>query len=108
MSQKLAEDHTTEPPLLKKMFEIGARFWSTQVQSMRRGGTTPWWTLPLQKSEMTYECDSSLGSPPIVDCTQVEWQQLGAASDSLTLGPGKVTFFHSSEWVVNELCGTFH
>ena len=38
--------------------------------------------------DMTYECDASLGSPSMVDCSQIEYSQLGASSDSVSLGPG--------------------
>lgn len=64
---------------------------------MRRGGGKLWWQFfPLSSNEMNYECDAGLGSPSEVDCTQIEWQQVSPASDTLTVSPGRVIFLHSS------------
>ena len=35
---------------------------------------------------MTYECDENLGAPRPVDCSQLEYSQLGAPSDTFTIG----------------------
>ena len=52
------------------------------------------------KDEMTYECDSSLGSPGLVDCSQIEYSQLGPASDTVTVGgpgsDGGKAFMHNT------------
>ena len=67
---------------------------------MERGGYNTWWYpyhnggAPLD--EMTYECDSNLGNPRKADCSRLEYSQLGNPSDSITVGPGEVSFFHSS------------
>ena len=62
-----------------------------------------WWELALSPAEqktleasdkMTYECDAGLGSPTSVDCAQLEWSDLGANSDSVSVAPGVVTFLH--------------
>ena len=67
------------------------------ANSMRRGGRVPWWSGGLQAAgDMTYECDSKLGSPKVLDCTQVR-SQLGATSDSIQVGAGEVKFFSSSK-----------
>ena len=79
---------------------VRADYWNTQAKSMTRGGARPWW-YPLSSSivdEMNYECDAGLGRPSKVDCTQIEWQQLGAPSDSIAVGPEQITFLHSSEF----------
>lgn len=99
-AQKLEGDSIKESGYLKNILEAGARFWGIKAQSMTRGGRMPWWFQLQQGSEMTYECDANLGSPPTVDCTQIEWHQLSPASDSLKLRPGQVTFFHSSKLVL--------
>lgn len=76
----------------------GSRFWSTVAASMTRGGPVAWWSpsLSLASNEMTYECDSGLGSPSTVDCAQIEWGQLGPASDAIAVGPEKITFLHAN------------
>ena len=73
---------------------------------MKRGERQPWWSrvipdLQLATSDdLTYECDGNLGNPAPVDCTHIEWDQLGSTSSSpsdvLTIAPGTVRFFHSS------------
>ena len=78
---------------------IRADFWNTQFKSMTRGGGISWWQKPSSvQNEMTYQCDASLGKPSEVDCTQIEWQQLGPMSDSIVIGPGQIKFLHSSEF----------
>ena len=73
--------------------------WETAAERMERGGSMPWWQAVSLHTldEMKYECDANLGSPPIVDCAQIEWSQLGtggSSSDTLTVGPD-VMFLHS-------------
>ena len=64
---------------------------------MTKGGSRPWWQFPKAAAdEMTYECDASLGSPSEADCSHIEWSELLPDSDSLHVGPGAVTFLHSS------------
>ena len=64
---------------------------------------TTWWNVaisPTQQSaleasnKMTYECDAGLGSPSTVDCTKLEWSELGVGSDTVKVAPGVVTFLH--------------
>lgn len=71
--------------------------WVAQADRMKRGSMETWWQLqpPQAPPEMTYECDANLGSPPVIDCTQIEWNQLSPPSDTLNVGPG-VTFLHSN------------
>ena len=69
------------------------------ASGMERGSEVPWWGTVLQASDkMTYVCDSKLGSPTTVDCSQIAWQQLGAGSDIVEVGPGVVKFLSSSEY----------
>ena len=78
--------------------EDNIQMWSDVAARMGRGETVTWWQTasPSVKDEMNYECDNSLGSPAEVDCTQIEWNQLTPTSDTLTVGPGDVTFLHSN------------
>lgn len=66
-----------------------------RADGMRRGGPVKWWSSVLAVNDMTYECDSKLGSPKVIDCTQVG-SQLGAMSDSVQVGAGEVRFLSSS------------
>ena len=47
-------------------------------------------------NEMTYECDAKLGSPALVDCSQLEWQGLGFPSDTVTVSPSTPKSYLSS------------
>ena len=74
--------------------------WLATAKRMQRGSTTPWWQVVNSQvsDQMTYECDANLGSPPALDCAQLEWSQLGdggSPSDILTVGP-EATFYHSN------------
>ena len=84
---------------MKKIRSIGGQMWELASTGMLRSSSTTWWLSASQSSahdEMTYECDTSLGSPVVADCAQVEWNQLGPPSDTLTVGPQNVHFLHSS------------
>lgn len=73
--------------------------WEQQATRMGRGETLPWWQQDPNASshdEMSYECDAGLGTPSEVDCTQIEWQQLGPPSDTITISPNMATFLHSN------------
>ena len=77
-----------------------AEVWTVRAERMRAGGKIPWWqpsTTAVTDDLMTYECDDGLGSPSEVDCTQIAWHQLDSTlSDTLTVGPEQVSFYHSS------------
>ncbi len=65
-------------------------------QKMRPGGNTPWWQqVPDSADEMTYECDAKLGAPAAVDCAKVEYGELGADDDTISVGAGVVKFLSS-------------
>ena len=68
--------------------------WVSQAERMTQGGLVPWWQVPSQSSEMTYECDGGLGSPSLTDCAQIESSQLGPLGDTVALRPGATTFLH--------------
>lgn len=75
--------------------------WMLTGMAMKRGGSRPWWSrgsVPVAPGEMSYDCDGNLGGPATADCTQMELSQLGStsSSDTLTLVPGAVQFFHSN------------
>lgn len=52
------------------------------------GSHHPWWTPRANTDDMTYECDARLGSPREIDCSKLEYSQLGAPSDTTTISPG--------------------
>ena len=91
---------------LEKFFQLDTEIWTQTAISLTPGSTITWWkglSLPSAFDEMTYECDASLGSPSDVDCSNVEWNQLGPTSLSppsevVSVGPGVVQFLHSSKW----------
>ena len=63
---------------------------------MGQGGT--WWEAASNpRDEMAYECDTNLGSPTPVDCSQLQWQGFGNPSDSVKIGPGNPKSFSSSK-----------
>ncbi|MCJ1258687.1 hypothetical protein MMC24_006520 [Lignoscripta atroalba] len=66
---------------------------------MTRGGGYPWYGQSSQaeppNNTMTYECDTKLGNPSVVDCSQLQYSQLGKSTESLALRPGVVDFLHS-------------
>ena len=89
------------PPPLASFYGERAGAWISQSIAMVRGGLRPWWRWDTAASkDMTYECDARLGSPSEADCTHIEWEQLQPASDTLEVGPGLVTFLHSSKWAL--------
>ena len=84
-----------------------AEAWTSQAEQMRPGGDVPWWASgnAAKDEVMMYKCDAALlGNPSEIDCTQIEWQQLGSGSssglDTVTVGPGRVEFFHQSQSLV--------
>ena len=63
-------------------------YFSLQSLFMKREEGKPWWALALSLGDaMSYECDAKLGSPRAVDCSHVEYSQLGYPSDTLILEP---------------------
>ena len=67
-------------------------------QKMRPGGNTPWWQqVPEAAVDMTYECDATLGAPLPVDCAKLEYGELGADDDTLSVGAGVVKFLSSGQ-----------
>lgn len=100
MSGILATAAQKSPPnsIARTLHLTNWRRWYTTAVSMRRPNMVPWWRrypLTTIHDEMTYECDENLGNPAAADCTDIEWNQLGSPSDSLTLESGNTKFFHS-------------
>ena len=77
-----------------------SQVWVAQAAKMSRDAapqTQTWYdTSSSLTDQMTYECDASLGSPSVVDCTQIEWNQLTPPSDTLAIDSGVTRFFHSN------------
>ena len=106
VSQKLGDAAGQSPrgSTARQRYETNSGIWMSTSQSMTRGSTIPWWNKGVSSSpdEMTYECDAALGSPAVVDCANIEWNQLGPTSvsppsDTVSLGPGMTQFLHSSK-----------
>jgi hypothetical protein len=74
------------------------RDFNRRTQAMNAGGqsTTFWGAIKASQEEMSYECDATLGTPAEVDCAQVEWSELGADDDTLSVGPGITKVLSSS------------
>ncbi|MCJ1240974.1 hypothetical protein MMC14_008978 [Varicellaria rhodocarpa] len=77
-----------------------SQVWAAQAAKMSRDSaqqTQTWYeTSSSLTDQMNYECDAGLGSPSVVDCTQIEWNQLNPPSDTLAIDPGVTRFFHSN------------
>lgn len=73
---------------------------AAQILWMSRGGNIAWFEVTLGPKEgtMTYVCDPNLGAPTQVDCSKLEYAQLGASSDNLHVGPGVVKFLSSGKY----------
>lgn len=73
---------------------------NAQTLLMSRGGDVTWYGFAQTPKEdmMTYVCDANLGAPSEVDCSQLEYTQLGGLDDTLQVGPGVVKFLTSSKW----------
>ena len=50
---------------------------------------------PPSKATTTYKCDTKLGRPQHVDCSQLQYAQLDHEDDRLPLQPGLTKFLHS-------------
>lgn len=99
IAQKFTTKYTEATPNSKfeLLYGTSVKTWEMKTEDMSRGGTTPWWKPASDASdEMTYECDAGLGSPSSIDCSKIEWSQLGPPSDTVSVGPGRVTFLHSN------------
>ena len=91
---------------LEKFLLLDSTIWSHAAMMLIPGSSTTWWKvllLPSTSDKMAYECDPSLGKPTDVDCSNIEWNQLGPASltppsEAVIVGPGVARFFHSSKY----------
>lgn len=86
------------PPHLRQAYAKDARAMRRIVDVMVLSGlTVPWWQASVGAHEMTYECDSKLGSPHATDCFHLEYSALGAPSDSIKVTPGVPKILSSSK-----------
>ena len=86
----------------RRLYRIGAQLWSICSAGLSRSGERTWWeeatyqaSIPFDV-EMAYECDNDLGSPVLNDCSDIQINQLGPPSDTVSVGPGNTQFLHSS------------
>lgn len=72
-----------------------------RTQNMYAGGkTTPWWGATAgMVDKMSYECDPKLGAPAEVDCSQLEWSQLGPDEENVDLGSSLTKVLSSSTYL---------
>ncbi|MCJ1237109.1 hypothetical protein MMC14_005093 [Varicellaria rhodocarpa] len=90
----------------RRLYRIGAQLWSICSAGLSRSGERTWWeeatyqaSIPFDV-EMAYECDNDLGSPVLNDCSDIQINQLGPPSDTVSVGPGNTQFLHSSSCVM--------
>ena len=78
--------------------DIESRLMDIQIMAMQRGGRNiPWWREhPLASDKMTYECDAGLGSPNVMDCSQLQ-HQIGARTDNIQIAAGEVNFLSTGQ-----------
>ena len=83
-----------------KYFQL-SRWFTRQAEVLTRGSTLPWWNPTSQVSdEMTYTCDSHLGSPATADCDHLQYD-LDSSMNNLQLAAGEVRFLSSSMYTEN-------
>ncbi|KAL9122289.1 MAG: hypothetical protein Q9187_001153 [Circinaria calcarea] len=91
-------------PAMRQAYARAAQAMSKRMDEMILSGSTmPWWQASVGADEMTYECDSKLGTPHITDCFHLEYSALGAPSDSINLTPGAPKILSSSKEM--HICG---
>ena len=81
--------------LLDKGKDIYAR-----AMQMDMGSPGPWWQLgQAVQDNMDYECDATLGAPKEVDCSKLQYSQLGGGGqDSVMVGPGTTKVIESGKF----------
>lgn len=105
----LAERQRDEKYDVRRRIDAVIRDISLRVRKQHAGGhSTPFWEVAAGPSEpsagqTSYECDASLGSPAEDDCSEVQWDELGANEDTFSVGPG-LTKILSSSTSPNLLC----
>ena len=55
-----------------------------------------------EEDDMMYDCDAGLGVPSAINCSQLDYSQLGASSDTVTIAPGTSKILSSSEILTHE------
>ena len=76
-----------------------AQAWSLmQRRPVDDGGGYPWYGRSgdeAPEETTTYQCDSNLGNPRHVDCSQLQYSQLQTPSGSISLQAGEAKFLHA-------------
>ena len=57
---RMQDYHARPNSDIAKMLETNSAVWISQAERMYQGGSVPWWQIPSQTSEMTYECDPGM------------------------------------------------
>ena len=84
-----------------QLFQAAERIalaWSLMGRTHGDGGGYPWYGEAGKKppeQTTTYECDSALGNPRHLDCSQLQYSQLQTPAGSLSLEAGETTFLHA-------------
>lgn len=93
------------------VYTAAAHLWDLCGVGMSKGGQGTWWQIFPKVSnptinQMAYECDANLGNPTTADCSKLEWQQLGALSDTVTVAPGATKYLQASRHQIKVLTPT--
>ena len=94
------------PGPIKSSLISTARTFMGSIYKMRRDISNPpyWWEwysgATGLNGQMMYTCDANLGGPSLVDCSKIEYSQLGAPSDTITVESGSATFLNSQTCVL--------
>ena len=88
----------------KALMDIADQLYDCSLAMCQVGASGTWWQLafstPIKPlvDDMSYQCDAKLGNPREVDCSQLEYSQLGPLSDSISIRPGAPKILSSSKY----------
>ena len=69
-------------------------------ERMTRGGGYFWYqglrnTIDANNDQMAYVCDANLGHPAQIDCSKLQYSEIGPPSDTITIRPGAPQILNS-------------
>ena len=111
LGQRLADKEedskgeSIDDSLSSKFLQISAAMDTFVIAS----NTEMWWDyLPSSSSDdMTYECNAQLGSPHPVDCSKLEYSQLGAESDKIQISQHTPKVLSTGRRSNRNFCNTY-